>query len=161
MRRRRVEGVAAADDAVFSQMGGDGGGAGAGRDVDEGFGGWAEGGVDDVAGCSGGEEEKQQEGQEKLQSCASGWLERCRRCASRWTSIPTILRCDRYTQDRDADSFKPDVDPDAGAEADEGALFRGFWGSMWGTGGLGWRSRTRWVYGAALFTLHRAGRRRI
>ena len=45
------EGVAAADDAVFPQKGGDGGGAGAGGDVDEGFGCWAVGGVDDVGAC--------------------------------------------------------------------------------------------------------------
>ena len=65
------EGVAAADDAVFPQKRGDGGGAGAGRDVDEGFGRRAVGGVDDVGGCCDGEEEKKQEYAEKLQICAS------------------------------------------------------------------------------------------
>ncbi len=61
------EGVTAADDAVFSQEGGDGGGSGAGRDVDEGLRGWAVGGVEEEGGCAGGEEEKEQEGEEKLQ----------------------------------------------------------------------------------------------
>ena len=66
------EGVAAADDAFFSQEGGDARCPGAGgmstKVSDEG----PKGCVDDVRSCAGGEEEKEEQGQEELQRCASG-----------------------------------------------------------------------------------------
>ena len=67
-----IEAVATADDAAFLHLGGDGRGAGAGGNVDEGLGRWAVGGVDDVGRYGRHEEEKEQEGPEKLQGCASG-----------------------------------------------------------------------------------------
>ena len=50
------EGVLGADDSVARELDGDGVGAGAGGDFDEGLGGGAVGGEDDVGGGSGDEE---------------------------------------------------------------------------------------------------------
>ncbi len=67
----KVKAVSTADDSVLLHEGGDGRGTGACRDVDEGLGRGAVGGVDDVGGCPGGDEKKQQDNPKELQSCAS------------------------------------------------------------------------------------------
>jgi len=64
--------VAAPDDTGLLHLSGDGGGSRVRGDIDEGFGGGAVRSVDDVSNSASGEEEKKQEGEKKLQSCASG-----------------------------------------------------------------------------------------
>ena len=68
---KEIEAVAAADNAVLFHLGGDGRGSGARGDIDEGFGRRTVRSIDDVGGGCGCEKEKQQEGSEKLQICAS------------------------------------------------------------------------------------------
>ena len=66
---KQIEAEPVANDAVPLQLLGNGLGSGAGRDVDEGLGMGAEGGVNDIAGDGCGDENEQKQKPEKLQNC--------------------------------------------------------------------------------------------